>query len=93
MKGFTRKAIIESSQLLRTTLRLRGFNLPMKRWIEKAKQLLKGPVQEIMRILKVAHKPEREEFTLMLKVCSLGLVALGIYGFIILYLFFVLLVH
>jgi len=67
--------------------------LPMREWIKKARRSLEGPLQEMMRILKVAHKPEREEFTLMLKVCTLGLVALGVYGFIILYLFFVFLVH
>jgi protein translocase SEC61 complex gamma subunit len=65
----------------------------MRKWIERAKQPLEGSIQEIVRILRVARKPEREEFTLMLKVCSLGLVVLGVYSFIILYLFFVLLVH
>lgn len=67
--------------------------MPMKKWIEEAKKSLQGPVQEVVRILKVARKPEREEFTLMLRVCGLGLVILGVYGFIILYLFFVLFVH
>jgi protein translocase SEC61 complex gamma subunit len=65
----------------------------MRKWIERAKRSLEGSIQEIVRILRVARKPEREEFTLMLKVCSLGLVVLGVYSFIILYLFFVLLVH
>jgi|GEM_PF-1158673 protein translocase SEC61 complex gamma subunit len=65
----------------------------MRKWIERAKRPLEGSIQEIIRILRVARKPEREEFTLMLKVCSLGLVVLGVYSFIILYLFFVLLVH
>jgi protein translocase SEC61 complex gamma subunit len=65
----------------------------MRKWIERAKRPLEGSIQEIVRILRVARKPEREEFTLMLKVCSLGLVVLGVYSFIILYLFFVLLVH
>ncbi|NHW44961.1 MAG: protein translocase SEC61 complex subunit gamma [Candidatus Verstraetearchaeota archaeon] len=64
-----------------------------RKWIERAKRPLEGSIQEIVRILRVARKPEREEFTLMLKVCSLGLVVLGVYSFIILYLFFVLLVH
>jgi protein translocase SEC61 complex gamma subunit len=65
----------------------------MRKWIERAKRPFEGSIQEIVRILRVARKPEREEFTLMLKVCSLGLVVLGVYSFIILYLFFVLLVH
>ncbi|MCC6042429.1 MAG: protein translocase SEC61 complex subunit gamma [Candidatus Verstraetearchaeota archaeon] len=65
----------------------------MRKWIERAKRPLEGSIQEIVRILRVARKPEREEFTLMLKVCSLGLIVLGVYSFIILYLFFVLLVH
>jgi len=72
---------------------VRGPRLLMRKWIERAKQSLEGPFQEIVRVLKIARKPEKEEFTLMLKVCSLGLVVLGIYGFIILYLFFVFLVH
>ncbi len=67
--------------------------MSIREWIEEAKRSLREPVLELVRILKVARKPEREEFTLMLKVCGLGLVALGVYGFIILYLFFVLFVH
>jgi preprotein translocase subunit Sss1 len=49
----------------------------MRKWIERAKRPLEGSIQEIVRILRVARKPEREEFTLMLKVCSLGLCGVG----------------
>jgi len=67
--------------------------LPIREWIEEAKQSLRGTFQEVVRIVRVSRKPGREEFTLMLKICSLGLIILGVYGFIILYLFFVLFVH
>jgi len=50
---------------------------------------IKQALWDIARILKVARRPDRREFMLMLKVCSLGLVVLGIYGFIILYLSFI----
>ncbi|TDA36365.1 protein translocase SEC61 complex subunit gamma [Candidatus Nezhaarchaeota archaeon WYZ-LMO8] len=43
----------------------------------------------MIRILKVARRPDRREFTLMLKICSLGLAILGVYSFIVLYLAFI----
>ncbi len=50
---------------------------------------LKQALWDVLRVLKVARRPGRREFMLMLKVCSLGLVLLGIYGFIVLYLSFI----
>ena len=50
---------------------------------------LKQALWDVLRVLKVARRPDRREFMLMLKVCSLGLLLLGIYGFIVLYLSFI----
>ncbi|MHC1600920.1 MAG: protein translocase SEC61 complex subunit gamma [Candidatus Nezhaarchaeales archaeon] len=50
---------------------------------------IKQALWDIARVLKVARRPGRKEFMLMLKVCSLGLAVLGVYGFIILYLSFI----
>ncbi|MEM0217161.1 MAG: preprotein translocase subunit SecE [Candidatus Nezhaarchaeales archaeon] len=50
---------------------------------------LRQPLQDVIRILRVARRPDRREFTLMLKICSLGLAILGVYSFIVLYLAFI----
>ncbi|MEM4577046.1 MAG: hypothetical protein QW701_06335 [Candidatus Nezhaarchaeales archaeon] len=50
---------------------------------------IKQALWDIAKILKVARRPDRREFTLLLKICSLGLAILGAYSFIILYLSFV----
>ncbi|MDI9619688.1 MAG: protein translocase SEC61 complex subunit gamma [Candidatus Nezhaarchaeota archaeon] len=50
---------------------------------------MRQALTEVLRMLRVVRKPSRREFMLMLKVCSLGLAILGVYGFIILYLSFV----
>jgi len=55
----------------------------------KLKESLGGAWKDVWRVLKVARRPGRKEFTLMLKVCSLGLLILGVYGFIILYVSFI----
>jgi len=93
LKGGKGKSYNRGVSASEDNFEVRGPSLLMRKWIEKVKRSLEGPIQEIVRILKVARKPESEEFTLMLKVCSLGLIVLGIYGFIILYLFFVFFVH
>ncbi|MCS7140432.1 MAG: preprotein translocase subunit SecE [Candidatus Nezhaarchaeota archaeon] len=49
---------------------------------------IKQALWDVIRILRVARRPDRREFTLMLKICSLGLLLLGVYSFIILYLSF-----
>lgn len=48
---------------------------------------LKGKIKEYLRILQVARKPSREEFTTSAKVTSLGLFVVGIIGFIVFLLF------
>ncbi|MEM2214341.1 MAG: preprotein translocase subunit SecE [Candidatus Nezhaarchaeales archaeon] len=57
--------------------------------IRKSLNSLRQPLQDVIRILKVARRPDRREFTLMLKICSLGLAILGVYSFIVLYLAFI----
>lgn len=68
--------------VIESNLKVRGSVLPVR-------QLLEQPIQDVVRVLRVARRPGRREFTLMLKICSLGLAILGIYGFIILYLSFI----
>jgi len=46
----------------------------------------RGFIDDVLRVLKVTRKPSRSEYWLLLRVCVLGLVAVGVYGFLILYL-------
>jgi protein translocase SEC61 complex gamma subunit len=35
------------------------------------------------RVLKLATRPDGEEFSLSLRICALGLIIVGVFGFII----------
>ena len=47
---------------------------------------LRSFIDDALRVMKVTRKPTRSEYWLLLRVCILGLTALGLYGFLILYL-------
>lgn len=42
---------------------------------------------DVVRVLRVARKPPRSEYLLLLRMCVLGLAAIGLYGFLLMYLF------
>jgi len=52
----------------------------MNKYIAKFKKFIK----ECIRVLKVTRKPSSEEFKSIVKVTSLGILIIGIIGFIIL---------
>ncbi|RLF13615.1 MAG: protein translocase SEC61 complex subunit gamma [Thermoprotei archaeon] len=47
---------------------------------------LRSFIDDALRVMRVTRKPTRSEYWLLLRVCILGLTALGLYGFLILYL-------
>ena len=42
---------------------------------------IKSKILEWKRILQVARKPSRDEFVLSTKICTLGIVVIGVIGF------------
>jgi protein transport protein SEC61 subunit gamma-like protein len=44
---------------------------------------IKSKILEWKRILQVARKPDRDEFMSSTKICTLGIVVIGIIGFVI----------
>jgi protein translocase SEC61 complex gamma subunit len=40
-------------------------------------------LRSIGKVLRLSRKPDNDEFKLSIKICLLGLVAVGIFGFII----------
>ncbi len=44
---------------------------------------LREKVREWRRILQVARKPTKDEFVLSLKICAVGIVLIGLIGFVI----------
>ncbi|MEM2954536.1 MAG: protein translocase SEC61 complex subunit gamma [Candidatus Nanoarchaeia archaeon] len=45
--------------------------------------VLKAKFQEYLKVLKVAKKPDSEEFKTIVKASGLGMLAIGLIGFII----------
>jgi protein translocase SEC61 complex gamma subunit len=43
---------------------------------------IKGKLLEWKRILQVARKPDRDEFVLSSKICTIGIVLIGVIGFV-----------
>ena len=52
---------------------------------------LKSTIMRYIRVLQIARKPSKEEFLNASKICSLGIFAIGVIGFVI-FLIFILLV-
>ena len=44
---------------------------------------LKSTIMRYIRVLQIARKPSKEEFLNASKICSLGIFAIGIIGFVI----------
>ena len=44
---------------------------------------LKGTIENYMRVLRIARKPDTEEFSLTAKVCAIGVGFIGVIGFIL----------
>ncbi len=40
-------------------------------------------IKEYMRIVKLARKPSKEEFNMISKVCIMGVISIGLIGFLI----------
>ena len=43
---------------------------------------IKSKLLEWKRILQVARKPDRDEFMLSSKICTIGIVVIGVIGFV-----------
>ena len=52
---------------------------------------LKSTLMRYVRVLQIARKPSKEEFLTASKICSLGIFAIGMVGFLI-FLAFILLI-
>jgi len=44
---------------------------------------LKEWLEDLKRVLVIARKPGRSEYWLLLKICLLGMTVLGVYGFVV----------
>tara|TARA_Y100000310_G_C20692743_1_gene823417 strand:- start:3483 stop:3671 length:189 start_codon:yes stop_codon:yes gene_type:complete len=53
--------------------------MDLKQYWVKFKTFLK----ECKRVLKITKKPSKEEFQTIVKICAIGMVIIGILGFII----------
>ncbi len=42
---------------------------------------IKGKLLEWKRILQIARKPDRDEFVLSSKICTIGIIIIGVIGF------------
>ncbi|MEM4699963.1 MAG: protein translocase SEC61 complex subunit gamma [Candidatus Nezhaarchaeales archaeon] len=54
--------------------------------MDGASAKLREFVDDVVRVLRVARKPSRSEYLLLLRISVLGLAAIGLYGFLLLYL-------
>ena len=43
---------------------------------------IKSKIMEWKRILQIARKPDRDEFVLSSKICTLGIIVIGAIGFV-----------
>ena len=44
---------------------------------------IRETLQNYKRVLTIAHKPRKDEFVFSLRICALGMLVLGVIGFII----------
>ncbi|MDY6777343.1 MAG: protein translocase SEC61 complex subunit gamma [Candidatus Nanohaloarchaea archaeon] len=52
-------------------------------WIKDIPSIIKSKLKEYRRVLKITKKPDREEFMMSAKVTGLGILLIGLIGFII----------
>ena len=44
---------------------------------------IKAKIKEYIRIMQIARKPGKDEFVISAKVCALGMIVVGLIGFLI----------
>lgn len=44
---------------------------------------LSDSIRSMVKVLKLSRKPDMDEFKLSLRICFLGMIAVGVFGFII----------
>ena len=44
---------------------------------------IKETLENYIRVLRIARKPDREEFTFIAKVCGIGIGVVGVMGFVL----------
>jgi len=44
---------------------------------------IKETLQNYKRVLAIAHKPDKDEFNFSLRICALGMLILGVMGFVV----------
>lgn len=50
--------------------------------VSKARNKVKSSIREYKRVLKISEKPDREEFETSAKITGLGIVLIGVIGFL-----------
>lgn len=50
--------------------------------VSKARNKVKSSIREYKRVLKISEKPDREEFETSAKITGLGILLIGIIGFL-----------
>jgi len=54
----------------------------IKKTIKKVRKGVKNRLREYKRVIKIAEKPDREEFEMSAKVTGIGILLIGLIGFI-----------
>jgi protein transport protein SEC61 subunit gamma-like protein len=54
----------------------------LKTQVSKARNAVKSRIREYQRVLKISEKPDREEFETSAKITGLGILLIGIVGFL-----------
>lgn len=57
--------------------------MPFKEKVKENWIKLKSFIKESLRILKITKKPSKEEFKVIVKISGLGIILIGLIGFLI----------
>ncbi len=55
--------------------------MDIKKELVNTKRTVKGKFREYMRVLKIAEKPGRDEYEISLKITGIGILLIGLIGF------------
>jgi protein transport protein SEC61 subunit gamma-like protein len=55
--------------------------MEIKERISKARRQIKSKLREYLRVLKIAEKPDRDEYEMSLKITGIGILLIGLVGF------------
>jgi protein transport protein SEC61 subunit gamma-like protein len=55
--------------------------MDIKKELLNIKKTVKGKLREYLRVLKIAEKPGRDEYEMSLKITGLGILIIGLVGF------------